>query len=322
MLFERLSELYDLALPDAIQGDQRGAVNQTLFVGDDFVLTIFRNRTFEQVELIGAITQQDDSNLLPQPIQSKNGLVSEIDGKPAILWKRIHGSHYVGTDHSDKLPLSDIGHQEVASAFWRLHSSLSKHSNEADRLGVMDYGSFMIEAQDKVKIAALPDFMHRGFVLDYLASEPLPQKYPALVHTDMERHNILHDTSGHVTGIVDVDAIMSGDLLFEYAHVMMNYLFTDPDYAPSKADWYIEAMMDAGRIQSKDFILLPKVIRSFAAEDLFYYLHNDVSRKTDLERLSQIYEVGVQRMDSYFADLRLSHRPAVRRSAPTSFPET
>jgi hypothetical protein len=122
----------------------------------------------------------------------------------------------------------------------------------------------------------------------------------------MERHNLLHDDAGKVVGVVDMDAIMGGDILFEYGHLMMNFTFTDTAYKDSHADHYIEALKNAEVVAAEDISLLPSIIRAFAAEDLLYYLQNDSLRRTDLCQLAEIYQLGVQRSTDYFANLSLA----------------
>jgi nicotinic acid mononucleotide adenylyltransferase len=314
---EELSNRYMLTFPSIINSDQRGSINQTWFIGTDFVLTIFQNRTYAEVEAVSKIVERDTSGLLPKAINGNTGPVCVIHGKPAILWHHIHGLHLVEQDHSQKIAVPEAAHSDIAESFWKIHAALNGSFDLIPDLGVMDYQAIMKETQAKVGIAQLPEYLRRDFVLGYLQTSELPLKYPALVHTDMERHNLLHDRQGKVLGVVDVDAIMGGDILYEYAHLMMNFVFTDPAYKTSCVDAYLEELNSAGMVKAEDISLLPAMIRLFAAEDLLYYHQHDQTAKTDLSRLAAIYETAIERADSYFVNLNLAgpDKPAPQLNA-------
>lgn len=320
-MFKEVAEQYSVRLPSHITGDTRGAVNKTFFLGREYVLTIFQNRKPDEVIAISEIVRRDSSGLLPKIVGSNKGPISFVSGKPAILWHRINGRHYVGVDHSRKRPIPSIVHAEIARSYWALHSSLAKSQHIGKCLGEMSYVDVMRSAQETYKPNVLPQLLQKDFVADYLETTHLPLKYKALVHSDMERHNLLHGKSGNIAGIVDVDSILTGDLLFEYAHLMMNQVFTDPSYKASDADLYINALIDAKMIDNEDVSLLPSMVRLFAAEDILYYHQNDRSQKTNLSLLVKIYEQGLVRASDFFSARSQSgpYRPEVKRKTSNTY---
>ena len=117
---------------------------------------------------------------------------------------------------------------------------------------------------------------------------------------------MLNAPDGKVTGIVDADALIMGDLLFEYAHCMTNFVFSDPQYQPRHADLYIAALKKAKAVDPDDIRLLPDLIRFFAAKDLVDYFRYDHPPRTDISRLAEIYDISLERVNRYFAGRSLS----------------
>lgn len=301
IIHAHLLDFYNTQVSGKPVRNQRGSINDTWFINNNLVLTIFKNRTVEQVSLIIEVIQKDSSGLMPKMVYGYQGFVSVIQESPCVLWERISGTHFVAEDHSKKVAISEIAHKDVANVFWRIQKSLTDCSFVSSKLGKMDYVAVMKDMQSSVNFQDLPIYLQKDFVADYLEASTLPLKYPALVHTDMERHNILHNTLGYVVGVVDADAIMLGDILFEYGHYLMNFIFTDPNYSPLYVEYYIKAMLSSGFILQHDIALLPSALRLFAAEDLLYYHKNDIARKTDLPTLAHVYQIALQRVDAYFS---------------------
>lgn len=99
---------------------------------------------------------------------------------------------------------------------------------------------------------------------------------------------------------------MQGDLLFEYGHVMMNFLFTDPAYTPRKAEHYMKALYQSEMIDPIDIGNLPKLIEAFSAKDLVdYHRYDDNPPKTDLANLSRLYDIALGRMEDFFSSMPL-----------------
>ena len=317
-----LTESYNLSAGFAARQDSRGMMNETWFVGDKGVLTIFKNRTPAQVSLIADIVLQDQSGLMPEIIKAKAGPVSLIGGSPAILWKRFDGNHFVRRDHSDKMAIPETGHASIADAFWKLHASLNQYPDVGEQLGRVNYLPSPESGEPVIAYSELPGFLQTGLIGDYLKGDALPLKYPALVHHDMERQNFLHDDTGKVTGIVDADSFKKGDLLFEYTRCMMNFMFSDPEYKPEYADHYMRALAKSGMVDPEDISLIPKLVRAFIAKDLLDYCRYDHPPKTNLSRLTAIYDNCLKHVDSYFetfslsAVMRSGDQPSITPSAP------
>lgn len=305
-----LFEDYGL-LPDIkLRQDHRGMMNDTWFVADDYVMTIFRKRPTSEVELLIGVVNKDKSGLLPKIVSNNKGSLSIIESKAAVLWERFPGSHYVGHDHSQKGAIPEEGHISIADAFWRLHASLSEHSHVAELLGQRIYtvpGAF---DHHGVVFEDLPDCLKKPFIEEYLQTSSLPMRYPAFIHHDYERQNVLHASDGKVTGVVDADALMKGDLLFEYVHCMMNFMFSDPQYQPRYADYYMDALAKSGMVRNDEITLMPEMLRAYVAKDLIAYHVYDHPPKTDLSRLAEIYDISLKHADSYFSSLLV---PAPRR---------
>ena len=307
---EQLARNYEIPATAYLRQDQRGMMNDTWFVAGDFVMTVFRSRPVAEVALICSVVQNDNSGLLPRIILGKDGPVSMIDNKPAVMWQRFSGNHYVGRDHSNKTPIPEAGHASIADAFWRLHSSLSHQKKVGEWLGQMNYIAPGALNQPDIPFAELPTCLQKDYIAEYMQTPSLPLRYPAFVHRDFERQNVLNAPDGKVTGVVDTDALMMGDLLFEYVHVMMNFVFTDPQYQPSYANHYMKALTKAGMVDREDIALMPVLLRAFAAKDLVDYYRYDHPPKTDLSRLSEMYDMSLKRAENYFSSLSL---PAAAR---------
>jgi hypothetical protein len=295
-----LEKSYNIPVSQNILRARSGTVNDTYFIGKDKALTIFKRRSPEQVAVIVNIANNDPSGLFPRPLRGPGGFVSMLAGRPGVLWARIKGVHYVEEDQSKLLPVPTGAHKYIASIFWKVNSYLAKWTNVSGPLGGFDYEEMRRQAKTDTKFRDLPEYLRRDHVLDYLNDASVVLKYPALVHTDMERQNLVHRKSGEVVGVLDLDSVMSGDLLFEFGHYLMNWAFSDPAYKPGNADLYLEAMARSGMINTDDARLLPMILRWFAAEDLLFYFRNDKTHKTDLARLSKTYDVALERADAYF----------------------
>ncbi len=320
---EELLKAYDLDTAVEIRQDRRGMINETFFVEDDRVLTVFRHRPEAQVRTIVDLVQRDPTGLFPRVINGRIGPVAAVGGKPAVMWWRIKGKHFVGRDHGDKEPIPEAGHISIAESFWELHAYLNESSGQAARLGRMVYAGRTRTEPADLALSELPACLHKPYIAEYLETVELPLKYPTLLHRDFERQNLLHLNSGMVSGVVDADSLMEGDLLFEYGHVMMNFVFSDPAYTPRDAEHYVDAMLRHGLVDQKDIALLPRLIRSFAAKDLVdYHRYDEIPPKTDLARLSSIYDMALNRMESFFKDLSLpnTYRPHNKRPCGGSKP--
>ena len=301
-----LTESYNLAAGFSSRQDTRGMMNETWFIGEKAVLTIFQNRTPAQVSLIADIVLHDNSGLMPEIIKAKAGSVSNVGGFPAIMWKRFDGNHYVRRDHSKKIAIPETGHTSIADAFWKLHSSLNLYAEVGEQLGRVNYLPSPETGEPVISYSELPTFLQIGLIADYLKADALPLKYPALVHHDMERQNFLHDDTGKVTGIVDADSFKKGDLLFEYTRCMMNFMFSDPEYKPQYADHYMRALEKFGMIDPEDISLIPELVRAFIAKDLLDYCRYDHPPKTNLSHLSAIYDSCLQNVEKYFDGFSLA----------------
>jgi hypothetical protein len=278
--------------------DERGKINETWFIDNEHVLTIFCKRDFSQIQKIAYLSINSGHGLFPKAVEGNNGHVSILNDKPCILWNRIHGKHFVGLDESKKAAIPFPAHKNIAESFWKVHKGLASYKSLGESLGSINYAENMNTTQQEINFTNLPDYLQRDFIDEYLHAASLPLKYPALIHSDMERHNLLHRSNGEVAGVVDLDSILMGDLFFEYAHFMMNFVLTDPSCEPRLIKIYIAALIDSKMIAPDDLALLPLLVRLFAAEDLIFYHKNP--RPINLSLLSNLYQTAIEKIEQYF----------------------
>lgn len=292
---------YGISPATTLRRDQFGMINESWFVGDDLVMTIFLQRPLLEVELICGLVNGDTSGLLPRILAGDQGPATIVRGKVGVMWRRTPGEHFVGPDHSEKSSIPESAHQSIAESFWVLHGYLAGQRTTGERLGQVNYAVSRALNDSGISFSQLPACLHKDYIADYLKTPVLALRYPTLVHQDFERENVLHARDGKVTGVVDTDSLRMGDLLFEYVRCMMNFAFTDPEYQSSHLDYYMAALKRTGMIRLQDIALVPDLLRSFAAMDLISYYLFDRLHKTNLSRLSSIYDSGLARADKYFS---------------------
>jgi hypothetical protein len=78
-------------------------------------------------------------------------------------------------------------------------------------------------------------------------------------------------------------------------------MFFDPAYKPEYADIYMKALLGSCQICPSDIELIPDLIKAFIAKDLLDYCRYDNPPKTDLSRLTTIYDGCLERVNEYFA---------------------
>src|SRR5688572_14853470 len=169
LALEHIRSVYPHVPPTAvIQVDTLGIVNQTYFLGNAGVLTVYRNRTAEQVAEIARAACQSAGAPFPYPIPTCDGQYScNIEGRPAILWNRIAGRHYVTHDHSQKEALPTKGHENIVTAFWKIHDSLRTVDHSEASFRTADYMTGQNEYQD-VRVEDLPHYLQIDLVRDAL----------------------------------------------------------------------------------------------------------------------------------------------------------
>lgn len=296
---KELSEIYSFLSMPKVRQISNGIINRNYLVDEDYVLTIFRHRSVSHLTSISNILERNHSGLLPTPIISSLGTaVNTIDNTPSILFNKIQGRHFrqEGTRKKNALPNIE-SYRSVAKSFWTLHESLSTVPNP--NCGVIDYRSLSHLFNEKSQpLPRLPVFMQRGFILDFIATRNVPLMYPSLIHCDMERQNILHDENGLVTGVVDVDALLEGDILYEYAHCVMDFVLTDPEYTEKKLDIFMECAEESHLIKSQDLKFLPLLSSSFSAKVLMFMFLHEIDTK-ELEAMVNTYDLGIKRIQAY-----------------------
>jgi hypothetical protein len=292
---------YGISPASPLRQGHMGIMNETWFVRDDLVMTIFLRRPLVEVKLICDVVQNDTSGLLPRILVGNHGPVAIVGGKAGVMLQRVPGNHYVGSDHSEKIPMPESAHRSIAESFWLLHGYLSGKSAIGERLGEINYSASDRLISRGISFSQLPACLHKDYIADHLETPSPSLRYPTLVHHDFERQNVLHAPDGKVTGVVDADAFRMGDLLFEYVHCMMDFVLTDPQYQSSYLDHYITALRKAGMVRREHIALVPGLLRFFAARDLVNYYFYDQPPRTNLARLSAIYDTGLARADKYFS---------------------
>lgn len=129
--------------------------------------------------------------------------------------------------------------------------------------------------------------------------------YRDLIHDDMERQNIL-SINDNITGLVDLDSIRTGDILYEFGHFIFNFVLCDPDANLSTIDLYINELIKAGIIDPKDIPSLYNCIFQFVISDILDFQRLTLNqtlnqhKQIDLELLVKQYDKALTLAADFF----------------------
>ena len=253
---------YDLPYTDNWRRNTRGLVNESYEINGRYFLTIYRKRIHDEVEAVAAIANQiGDIVPIAQPKLGASGYALHMERGSALLCPKLPGRHYVGTAHTEKYPIPEKLHRSFATFFWQLQRQLSSISPQLKR---------RLSSAPTIKIGDIPEKLPDSTrpLIRHAPKDDIPDfRYPDLIHDDMERQNIL-SVRTKITGIVDLDSIHTGDIFHEFAHFLFNIALCDPDARKATIDIYINELIQAGCIVSKDIPLLHAYVYRFAISDV------------------------------------------------------
>ncbi|MFI5270964.1 MAG: phosphotransferase [Candidatus Saccharimonadales bacterium] len=299
---QRVSSNYAIDPIGPVGVNQQGITNETIELGNEHFLTIFKWRDTTELEAIAYAANSLSPDVpLVRPIMGENGYVFETDGGPALLTPRIAGKHYVGINQLDKKPIPSEIHPSLARSFWALQLGLSDVPENVKRVLLPAR-----EIPDQHSRTDLPDYVQPLLRLkpSDLSRYHMPV-YGDLVHDDMERQNVL-SVGSEVTGIVDLDSLMVGDVLYQFGHFVFNFAFCDPNADLETADPYLEELEKAEVILPKDVPAIYPHIYDFVLNDLaeieILKAHSglDDERAIDLEALCLQYQDALNLARRFF----------------------
>lgn len=298
---KELAEIFNLVPTAQIIQTTRGLVNVTLKYGAYFI-TIFGKKHQPELEAIAQILHGIDSIPIVKPLRGKNGYVYRFGDKSSLVSKKLPGVHYVGESHEDKKALPIKAHKSVAKAFWDLHShlpeKLSVSNNFTAITSLASVKNYTFSNKDTNELWTR--LMAKASECDHHELDK-----PQVVHADMERQNVLFCNS-RVSGIVDLDAIREGDLLFEFSHFLFNFICCDPLATKEKMDLYIDAAIEAGSIDEKDLVKIHSYICKFCIADILSFIEVTQQRKTNIAALIKQYSNAINFSNRYFRNAYLS----------------
>lgn len=297
---QSICDYYEIDPVNKWSQNNQGLVNITYELDDEYFLTIHAQKIREQVEAIGIIANEMENSIpITKPAKGKNGYSLKLNDGYTLLNPRLQGMHYVGIAHTNKYPIPLELHRSFAKFFWELQVKLSAVSQEIKKVleasSVMNTGTFPPQ---------IPNMAHP--LMKYSKGENNADfKYKDLIHDDMERQNIL-SIDNEITGLVDLDSLRSGDILYEFGHFLFNFVLCDPDADLTIIELYINEVIKAGIIKPKDLPSLYRCIFQFAISDIFEFerlsLNQTLKQHKDinLKLLVKQYDVALSLAAEFF----------------------
>lgn len=268
--------------------NQRGLINLTYEIGETSFLTIFKQKNSDQLETLGQMIEHIPTDIpIARPRKGASGYTLNLNSGKTLLTNRLAGMHYVGLDHSDKIPIPHQLHKELAAFFWKLQAALSTANRAVDINVPQKSGHSTVQY--------IPEVL-KPFSVDYPTNE---EYYPDLVHGDLERQNILSE-GNKVTGVVDLDAIRHGDILAEFSHFLFNHVFCDPEANENTADIYINELVKSGCIQSAHIPLIYRYVFQFSVNDILGFIEVSKEKPVDLSALVNHYKQALLLASTFF----------------------
>ena len=257
-----ISSYYQIGPIDHVQSENRGLINETHVLNGAYFLTVFGDRSEPELETVAEIAQGlPDDIPITRPVRGKNGYSLEVGDTRALLMPRLPGIHHVGLIHTDKHIIATELHTTLASFYWRLQQGLCSVPQEQKNV---------LKAPSRIIKGVIPQEIPEIAkpITDYeTENNPPIRSYADLIHDDMERQNILSEGS-KITGVVDLDSIHEGDILYEFSHFMFNMVFCDPRANSQVAVQYIDALEEARIIDPHDIPTIYAYMYRFALSDV------------------------------------------------------
>ena len=295
-----VSEFYALGSVEEWAPNQRGLINVGYEIPEHFFLTVYSGRTADELEAVARVANgMPEAVPIARPIPGRHGYAAELTAGYALLTPHLPGEHYVGIQHTQKHPIPDHMHRVFAGFFWDVQEGLSAAPEQ--------FKAILKEPSRSNKSTFPEEIPPVALALERFAPEDGldAPAYPDLIHDDMERQNILCGPD-EITGLVDLDSIHQGDVLYEYSHFLFNVGFCDPWADFHTVSVYLDKMHDAGVIAEEDVPAIYGQMYRFAMADiaefqnLIEHSSVDSSRLVDLEVLAHQYERALRLANRYF----------------------
>lgn len=297
-----VSDFYELGAvrADEWQPNPRGLINESFELSGRYFLTAYGGRSQEEVEAIaGTANGLEPAIPMARPVLGAEGYTVELSRGNSLLTPYLPGEHFVGLIHTYKHPIPDRVHRVLADFFWDVQRGLS---------GTPDELKDILQGPSRANKSTFPsEIPGVARSLERFAPETDVELdgYVDLIHDDMERQNIL--VSGdRVTGLVDLDSIHKGNILYEFGHYFFNLAFCDPCADFTTASIYMDGLRRDGTIRPEDIPTLYEQMYKFAMADIAEFqdlIENssiDSKRLVDLEVLTRQYEKALMLADRYF----------------------
>lgn len=308
---EALQGFYSMQQIIKVSLETRGLINTTLHIlssGGKFTATFFRSKNNAQVASIAEIMSALEGLPIAKPIRGKNGYVFNINDIGTIVCPFVEGIHTVGEDHTEKTHINSEAHKNIAGLFWKLHRQLRRLSTLGENLPTSNYASIedLLERIDQyfhtlglsadcaAKITAFCERCQEGMTEDSKKDEE------NLVHSDFERQNIFLASNGKVNGIVDFDALKNGDLLYEFAHALYNFVCCDPEPNNRDIDIYLDSFVKIGILPTEGIKRIYSLMCRFCIEDISGFLEIAHRRPLNIQKLIKHYEDALVFAYNYF----------------------
>lgn len=308
---EALRNFYSIQQIIRISLETRGLINTTLHIlssGGKFTATFFKSKNNAQVVSIARIMSALEGLPIAKPIRGQNGYVFNLNDTNAIVCPFIEGIHAVGEDHTAKTQIDSETHKNVAELFWELHRQLRRLSMLGENLPASDDISIedLLECVDQYTHTFGLSGDYRTKIISFCGrcqegiTEDSKKDKGDLVHSDFERQNILLAPNGQINGIVDFDALKKGDLLYEFAHTLYNFVCCDPEPSNRDIDIYLDSFVRAGILPVERLKRIYSLMCRFCIEDLLGFLEIAHQRPVNLQKLIEHYEGALSFAHNYF----------------------
>jgi len=300
---EEISHIYNfygIQATNQVRKNDRGLVNITYEINGKYYLTVMRRRNSEEVNTIAAIANRVSKKIpIAQPMEGVNGYSINIGNHPSLITSKLPGEHKVGIAHTEKYPINIKLHQQLSSFFWKLQAALTKtpHSEKQTLASNAVTNVEQLPCNLPPEITPLTKYQRNDDQTQYY--------YPDLIHDDLERQNIL-SVDTQITGLVDLDSLRTGDILYEFSHFLFNFALCSPDASHKTIEIYIGALIKAGIIEPSDIPLVYQYIYQFVIRDIveFKDLRENPSSKQhqliDIPLLVQQYDKALSLALDFF----------------------
>jgi|TARA_B110000879_G_scaffold31660_1_gene43378 homoserine kinase type II len=214
---------FDLSSLQSFQSATDGIQNTTYFLtlsdGQQLVLTLFENRSGNELPFYISLTRNLNKAGLPVPCplrDKKGGETHEIFGKPVLLFPLVKGRHL---EEPNSAELNQMG---LMLAKFHLHSLALPHEH-ANPLGIEWMQQTLALTQGSLSQSDIELVKQQVALRLELESLGLPR---AVIHADLFRDNVLfHD--GEIAAVIDFFDAGTDCLILDIAVVINDWCLDD-----------------------------------------------------------------------------------------------